>query len=64
MIEALAIRILHVLHALRLKRTPGLCPPSCKHGHTYRWPCRGRFTKKSVVKKSFTRDAWTDRRKR
>lgn len=42
MIEALAIRILYIFHALRLKKTPGLCPPKCSEDHTYQWPCRAR----------------------
>jgi hypothetical protein len=41
--EAGAIRFLHAVHAFRLKKTPGLCPPQCHDGHTYHWPCRARI---------------------
>jgi hypothetical protein len=44
-LEAFAIRFLWVVHALRPKKTPGLCPPQCSEGHTYKWPCRGRIKK-------------------
>jgi len=44
LLEAFAIRVLWMFHATRLKRTPGLCPPACQEGHTYRWPCRARIS--------------------
>lgn len=43
MFEALAIRLLHVFRALSPRKRPGLCPPACSEGHTYKWPCRARF---------------------
>lgn len=43
MLEAATIRFLWVLHAFRLKRTPGLCPPQCDECHTFKWPCRARI---------------------
>lgn len=46
MLEAIVIRLLWGLHAFRLKRTPGLCPPQCKGAHTYSWPCRARAKSK------------------
>ena len=50
LVEAFTIRFLWVLHATRLKSTPGLCPPACTEGHTYKWPCRNRITKKTFLK--------------
>lgn len=43
--EGFVIRVLWVLHATRLRPTPGLCPPQCSEMHTYRWPCRARIRK-------------------
>lgn len=44
-VEAATIRFLHILRALKPKKTPELCPPKCSEGHTYRWPCRARIRK-------------------
>lgn len=43
MIEALVIRFLWVLHALKPRKMPGLCPPQCDECHTFRFPCRARI---------------------
>lgn len=70
LLEAAAIRFLHILHALRLRKTPGLCPPQCNEGHTYQWPCRARIKRvkqsnvgawrdKEEAKADYYRDGWS-----
>jgi hypothetical protein len=41
--EAVWIRVLWVGHSISLKKMPGLCPPACSEGHTYKFPCRARL---------------------
>jgi hypothetical protein len=48
LLEELAVRLGWIAWAFQLKMKPGLCPPECREGHTYLWPCRQRIRKSKL----------------